>query len=343
MATSQRAKIEIELGRALTDFVVMTAGGDLKTFTAAGKLWSGKSGYQPELRPNGIVSGSRVISPHASDDTVTVAAFTAYSKGALQSVTATSATVSRPATGDFRIVAITMASDGSIAKIDGTSSGTGFVATRDANGGPPLIPVESVELAQIRLSSNVAAVIDEGEIYQDIGLHTEYADYPIPEIHNVGGGMYAASAAQAQSHVIFNEALPAIHTGAVPKRVYIKYYVPTLTVLPKTVDFVPAEVGVTKSSEAMYEGSGVAGAIGAMKADSVGDVSFTVFAENNITDAMLREKNEMVTVKFYPDANAAPHLISQGLLGVARTFPAGEQNKITATVYCEAPSVEFQS
>jgi hypothetical protein len=113
--------------------------------------------------------------------------------------------------------------------------------------------------------------------------------------------------------------------------------------LPRTVDFVPAETGVTKNSEVYYEGAGGSGAIGSMKADSVGDVTFTIMAGDGVTDPVLAEKNEMVTVKFFPDANKLPFVLSQGMLGVARTFPSGEQNKIAATVYCSQPSVEFAS
>ena len=133
------------------------------------------------------------------------------------------------------------------------------------------------------------------------------------------------------------------HTGEVSKRTYIRYYTPSLTTLSSVSDFKAAELGVTKSSETMYEGSGVSGAIGSMKADSVGDVSFTVFAKDGVSDAILREKGKVATVKFFPDANKAPYLLSQGMLGVVRDFPAGTQNKINVTVYCEKASVEFTS
>lgn len=341
MGTSQRGKVQIELGRVLTDFAVMTDSGDNQIFTE-GALWSGKSGYEPDVRPNGIVSGQRLLSVHATNDTVAIAGFTAYSKGVLKTVTATSEALARPTVSDYKICSITMDEDGAIAEIEGTE-GTSFSTTRDGAGGPPLIPVDSVEIGQVKFDSQVAAAVAADEIYQDIGDHAEYADYPVPEVFNVGDGSYADTVAEKNAHVKFNVALPDSHTGAVAKRTYIKYYTPTLTTISKVSDFKAAEVGVTKSSESMYEGSGVSGAIGAMKADSVGDVSFTVFANDGVTDAIIREKNEVATVKFFPDANQTPFLLTQGLLGFVRDFPAGMQNKIDCTVYCEQPSAEFSS
>lgn len=341
MPTSQKAKVQIELGRTLTDFALMTDAGDRQIFTA-GTLWSGKSGYEPDVRPNGIVSGQKLLSTHATNNTVTIAGFTAYSAGVLYTVAATSLALTRPSVSDYKICSVIMDDSGTIDEVEGTE-GSAFSTTRDAAGGPPLIPVDAVEIGQVKYSSQTAAAITADEIYQDIGDHAEYADYPVPEAFNVGKGSYADTTAEKNAHIKYNVALPASHTGAVAKRTYVKYYTPTLTTLSKTVDFAPAEVGVSKSSETMYEGSGVSGAIGAMKADSVGDVSFVVFANDGITDAIIREKNEIITVKFYPDANKTPYLLTQGMCGLSRAFPAGEQNKITVTVYCEKESVEFSS
>ena len=340
MSTSQRGKIQIELGQTLNDFVLMTDNGDHLIFTS-GLLYSGKSGFEPVVRPNGIESGQKLLSPHASDDTVTIAAFTAYSQGTLHSVSATSLALTRPTTNK-RICSVIMDDTGTIDEVEGTE-GSDFSTERGAAGGPPLIPVDAVEIGQVRFSATASAVIASDEIYQDIGNHAEYSDYPVPETFNLGKGSYAEKAAEKNAHVKFNEALPLIHTGDVCKRTYIRYYTPSLTTLSSVSDFKAAELGVTKSSETMYEGSGVSGAIGSMKADSVGDVSFVVFAKDGVSDAILREKGKVVTAKFFPDANKSPYLLSQGMLGVVRDFPAGTQNKINVTVYCEKESVEFTS
>jgi hypothetical protein len=344
MPTAQKGLIQVELGQAMNDFAVMTDSGDHQTFTiSGGPIWSNKSGKDPDLRPNGIVSGVNLLSTHADNNKVTIAGFTAYSKGVEHTVAATTATVVRPSMNDYKIDAITMDEDGDIAVVEGTES-TAFSATWGAAGGPPLIPVDSVLIGIVKMSSQSAAVIDEDEeIFQDAGDSAEYADYPIPEIYTVGKGIKATVAAEKNAFVKFNTTFPLAHTGDVPKRVYLKYYTPALTTLSRTAEFKAAEVGVTKTSESTYEGSGVSGAIGSMKADSVGDASFTFFAQDGITDPLVKERNEIVTVKFFPDPNKSPYLLTQGMLGVDRNFPAGEQIKIDCTVYCEKETIEFSS
>lgn len=330
----------VETGRVLVDFVKMTDSGDQAVFNS-GLMMSGKSGFEPDVRPNGVVTGSNLISPGASADEVAVAAFTCYIGGVEIDVSADAAvSVTRPS-ADGRITSITVDDLGAISETPGTD-GTA-VETRGAAGGPPLIPVDEVEIGQVRMTSTGAAVFTAAEIFQDVGTHVETYDYPAFEVDNIGEGRLATVAAKKNAFVEFAAALPEIHTGPVAKEVYVKYYTPTLTALSKTVDFTAAETGVTKSSEIYYEGAGGSGAIGSMKADSVGDVSFTVFANDGITDAILNEKNQIVTAKFFPDANKLPYLLSQGLLAVEREFPSGAQNKIQATIYCANPTVEFAS
>jgi hypothetical protein len=345
MASSQRGKVQIELGRTLTTYAAMTDSGDHQVFTA-GSVWSGKADYEPEVRPNGIVTGRNLLTASSSSDTVSIARFTAYSKGSLQTVTATNATFTRPATADKAVIySVTMASDGSISVIKGTiGAGTTFSSTRDGAGGPPYIPADSVELGQLRIcAATTSTPISSSEIYQVPGTHQERYDYPDFEFFNIGKGEYADSSSEKNSHVKFNEALSADHTGAAYKKTYVQYYTPSFTTLAKTVDFVPSEVSHSKSSESYYKGAGGSGAIGSVVADSVTDASFTVMAGDALTDAILAEKNDVVTVKWYPDANKDPYLLTQGTLGISRVYPIDAQNKINCTIYCESESAEFAS
>ena len=342
MATSQRGKIDYEQSRTLTDYTQMTDSGDHQRFTA-GTIWSGKSGFEPIVRPNGIVEGQDVLSTHASDDTVTVAAFSAYSGGVKYDVSAGSQAVTRPTTDTHKISSIIMDDTGALDEVEGSES-TSFSETRGAAGGPPLIPVDAVELGQVKMSAQASAVISEDEILQNAGEHAEYFDTPGWSEFNLGKGSNADVAAEKTAHVKFDSALPAIHTGPAAKRVYIKYYTPSFATLQKVSKFQPAEMGVTKNSETVYEGSGTSGAIGSMKADSVGDATFTYFAKDAITDPIVKEKNEFVTVRWYPDANKVSYMLTQGLLSFdSRDFPSAQQNKINCKVSCESPSVEFSS
>lgn len=340
MATAQRGKVQVETGRVKTDFVAMTDSGDQVVFNA-GLLWSQKSGFDPVVRPNGIVTGSNLISPGAAADQVAVAACTVYIGGAEIAVSADAAvSVTRPS-ADERITSICVDDLGAIAEVVGTDGTMNEV--RGTAGGPPLIPVDEVELGQVRMDSTGSAVFVAAEIYQDVGVHAEVYDYPSFEMNPIGDGKLASVTAKKNAYVEFAAALPAVHVGNLPKAVFVEYYTPTLVTISKAAEFVPAETGVSKNSETYYEGAGGSGAIGSMKADSVGDCTFTVLANDGIQDPIMAEKNEMITVKFFPDANKTPFILSQGLLGVVRSFPSGEQVKINATVFCSQPSIEFAS
>ena len=67
--------------------------------------------------------------------------------------------------------------------VAGTEADGAFSETRAAAGGPPLIPVTSVEIGQVRLTaaSDAAALITSDEIFQNVGDHTERYDYPVWE------------------------------------------------------------------------------------------------------------------------------------------------------------------
>jgi hypothetical protein len=250
--------------------------------------------------------------------------------------------VTRPTTEDHKISAIVMDDAGALDEVEG-SEHTAFSTEWGVAGGPPLIPEDAVLLGLVFMSSQASGVILASEIYQDPGNHAEYADIPGFDIFTVGNGSYTEIAAEKNAHVKFNEALPLIHTGPATKRVYAKYYTPSLAVQQNVANFKPAEMGVTKSSVAVYEGSGVPGAIGSAKADSVGDASFDLYVKDGITDGIVREKNQTVTVKWWPDANKLPYMLTQGLLSFDRDYPSGNPNKIACKIACTRPSVEFAS
>ena len=110
--TSSKAKISIETGQTLTAYTVMTDGGDHKVHNV-GTIWSGKTGFTPAIRPDGMVSGRNVLSVHATNDTITVAGFTAYSLGVEQTVSAGTDTFTRgTGPGKAKLISLTMDSAG---------------------------------------------------------------------------------------------------------------------------------------------------------------------------------------------------------------------------------------
>ena len=256
MGQAKNAVVKIETGRNFAAQQQMVDSGDRKVFTVTGGLiFSGKSGFEPVILPNGIVTGYNLLSPGSGDNEVDTAAFTANSKGVEQAPGADTATITRPVGNNSLISSITMASDGSIAVVAGSEGASAaFSETRGAAGGPPLIPVESVEIGQVRVNSSADAAITADQIKQVPGVHVEYANDPGFIANNIGEGNKATNPAKKNAFVEFYAELPTIHTGGVTKPVYISYYEPLLANVQIARDFVPAEETHTLSSEEFYGG-----------------------------------------------------------------------------------------
>ena len=338
MPTAKNSKILIETGQTLNDFAAMVDSGDHQVFTiTGGDLWSGKSGNTPDVRPNGITSGRNLLSPGTTVDVVRVAALTAYSKGVEQSPSATSVTATRATTAAYyKTTSVTLASDGSITKVSGTE-GVSQSETRNAAGGPPYIPTEDVELGQIRVSGGTAAVVTTDEIKQVVGQHSEAYDSPTWDENNVGDGERALTSAQKNAYVKFLSAIPLAHTGGVAKAVHIKYYEPIFQEVSKALDFVPAESSHSVTSQEYYRG-----AIASVS-ESVGQGSFTALLNDGLTDSVVGEKNQVITVKQFPDENKNPFSLTQGKLGISRTFPVANQIQAECTISAERGTSEFSS
>lgn len=346
MATSSNAKLQFESGQTVYDYAAMTDSGDHIVHTVSGgTVFSGKSGFTPIVRPNGMVSGRNVVTTHASADTVTIAAFTAYSGGTLYSVSATTATVTRAGTDVAQVHSITMNSSGSIAVVEGEDSASSALSTtRGAAGGPPSIPADSVEIAQIRLTGNTSAVISADEIFQVVGDACERFDYPMWSVNNIGDGLSATVAAKENAYVAFDSALPMIHgdTATDPadayKKVYIRYYDPTFVEVAKCMDFTPVEQSHTVSSTQVYGNK----SIGSSSA-SIGQGGFTAMLEDGITDALKLEQDKILTFKYFPDRNKSAYSLTQGVLGIKTTYPVNNQNQAVCTISAEVVTANFSS
>lgn len=324
MANAENAKLQYEAGQTAVSMSALTDSGDATLFNSTADLFSKKSGYAPDVRPNGLITGGAVITAvSAINDKVDVAALSVYLAGVKTAVAAaTNVSVTRGAsTNTHAITSITVSSAGAIAAIAGTA-GTAFSETRGAAGGAPYIPVGSVEIAQVKTTSITAAVIDDSEIYQVVGLHQERYDYPIFDI-DYGTGQVA-----------FNSALPKIHTGDLPKKVYASYAEPIFSDISLASDFVPAETSHSVSSTQVY------GSTLGSSSSSLGQASFTAYLNDGIGDALVSLKNEILWFKFYPDRYKTPYMLTQGKLGISRTFPAGDNVQASCTISAESASTE---
>jgi hypothetical protein len=202
---------------------------------------------------------------------------------------------------------ITINSSGAIAAVAGTDgSTTAFSETRGAAGGPPFIPVGSIEIGQVRVVSNTAAAITSAQIYTVPGLHVERSDYPV----------YALD--YATGEVTFAEALPLIHTDGVGKKVFMRGATPLFSAIPNTSDWVPAESTYSITSTSTYDGP-----VGSASS-ALGQASFTALLRDGITDNFLAQKGKDLWFEFRPDRDkTVPKQLTQGVLGISRTFPSG--------------------
>lgn len=321
MATAENAKLDYEAGQNAVTMTLLTDSGDRTTFTSAATLWSQRNGFTPVVRPNGLLTGGAVTT-NATDDTVSVAALTLNLNGVVTTVNAGTATISRGATTNIcRITSITINSSGSIAAVAGTAH-TAFSETRAASGGPPLIPVDSVEIAQVRVGATAAAVVASAEIFQVPGLHTERADFPLFTINYASGS------------VTMLAELPASHTGPVAKRVYASYASPIFAQVSLASDFVPPENSHSVTSTQIY------GTTLGATSTTLGQGTFTAFLESGVTDALVTLKDNVLWFRFYPDRYKSPYILCQGKLGISRTFPAGDNIQAACTINAASAASE---
>ena len=328
--TAENAKLLYEAGEEYTDFSQLTDSGDQTVFTSGASMWSGRSGYEPDVRPNGLITGGEVT-PADSDDTVDVAALTCYLKGVNTSVASGTVSVTRPGTDVAKISSITVDSTGSLVEVQGTeASDTNFTDSRGSEGGPPWIPTDSIEIAQVRITSSSSAALTKDQIKQVVGQHRERWDSPVWDEH-----MFDAT-------VEFISALPKIHSDDAgsttkTKAVWAAYYEPTFTEQPYCSDFQAPEQSHSVNSTQVY------GTTLASHSSSLNQGSFTTRLKDGITDNFMGMKDENIWIKFFPDRNRTPYLACQGKLGVTRSFPAGDHIQAECTISAVEPATGVSS
>lgn len=329
MATSPNASVEFEAGRTLVAAHALTDSGDHLLYSSASKPWSNTSGFAPVITPNGLVTGGTVIpAVSAAANQVDISAISCYLAGVLTSVgAATNQAITRPATAVAKIASIQVTSAAAISVVAGTDgASTTFSETRGAAGGPPFVLVGSIEIAQVRLTSNTSGVILASEIFQVVGSHQERYDFPGWSVNPIDG------------QITFESALPLAHTGSLPKGVYAKVYTPIFTQVARALDFQPAETSTATVSKGYY-----GGVVGGAGDSTIGSAQFTALLNDGHTDSLLGQKNNNILVRFKQDRNRTPYSLTQGILNVVRTFPKADQIQATVTMACELPTKDFSS
>jgi len=326
MPDASKAKLMMEQGQDFTPMGLMTDSGDHLTFTSLATLWSRADGREPVFAINGILSGGHVVET-TNNDEVSAAAATVNLNGVASTAVVADAAlaITRGITTDTNIInSVTVTSGGIYAVVAGIDN-TAFSDVRGDPGGPPFIPVDSIEIAQVRLTSIAAAPVLPSEIFHVPGLHSEYANFPL----------YTTD--YANGDITFLSVLPLIHTGSLPKRVYVEYYEPILQELTRSNDFVSAETSHSITSEQVYNETI------ASSSDSLNQGSFTQLVENGITDPVVAWKNQIMWFKFFQDRNKTAYELVQGKLGIARSWPAGTSISSACTISAESAGTQQAS
>jgi hypothetical protein len=325
--SNESAKIEYESGVVPYLMGAITDSGDRTLFTTSADLFSETQGNSPDVRPDGVLTGGDVtIAVSGANNAVDVGALTCYLAGALVVVTAElDEAITRPATNVAKVNSITVNSSGAVAVIAGTDSlSAAFTETRGAAGGPPFIPVGSIELAQVRVVTSANAALTPAQIFKVVGTHREMATFPAFTVDNFTGS------------VTFEAPIAASHTGNLAKGVFASYAEPIFTEQKFGNDWVPAETAHSVSSTNTY--SGPRGST----SSTLNQASFTAILNDGITDGILSMKNQNIMVRFYQNKFRTPFMLTQGLLGISRTFNVDNDPAVTCTISSNAPSVERQ-
>ena len=309
-----RALVEYEAGQTPFPFEALDDSGDRIHFAASVAPWSDAPGFEPVVAPYGLLTGGAVTATGTVNQ-VSVAALTASMAGS--TAANSNGVVVRESAGTLlavrsddagtpnRITSLTVDEAGELAAEPGIQ-GASFTENRGVAGGPPLIPAGSIEIGQVRLVGLTDAVVQANEILTVPGLHVERADYPVYQID------------YARGWVVFATALPPIHASNEPKKVYVKGATPLFAPVSNASDWVPAESTYSITSDETYDGP-----VGSASS-SLGQASFTALLKDGMSDPIVMQKGKRLWFKFRPNRDATyPYQITQGLLGISRTFPAG--------------------
>ena len=329
-----RQAIYYEAGATPLPFAALIDSGDHQQFSITAKPWSQAAGYEAVIAPYGVINGGAITpAVAATNNTVDVATLLAHMPGAtganpttgqLTVAAAAAITATRSVVGGtpYQTTSITINSSGAVIAVAGIVGATQS-ETRGSAGGPPFIPVDSLEVGQVRLSSIVAAPVLATEIYQVPNLHREV--WNAHTVDYIGGS------------IKFSEPLPLIHTGGLPKKVYVRVATPIFAEISGAKDWVPAKESYSSQSESFYDG-----VIGSASS-SLGTAGFAVSLNDGVTDALLALEGNNVLFKFKPDKNGSAYQITQGIFSVAQTFAVKSMAMGTVTIAAQQPTRNFSS
>jgi hypothetical protein len=330
---AKKAKLRIEGGVTLNAMSALTTTDKQVFKHATVGLFSQDDDYAPVIRPDGVINGGEVT-PDTTNDQVDVAAINLWLAGVKTAVAAAPGeSITRSALATHRINSITVNSGGAIAVVPATddAGATSFVETRGAVGGPPYIPVGSVEIRQVRTVSATPALILESEILSVPGQHLELYDYPGREVQ------LSEDVDDPTSVVKFDSVLPASHTGDLAKGVFAEVYEPTAIDFELVSEFVTPEISDSVASVEVYNKT-----LGT-DSSSINAGSFNIKLNDGVTDQIVKKKGKRLWFWFYPNRDKEPFLLLNGKLGIGRTFPVSDFIQANCTISAQSVGKEISA
>lgn len=329
MPNASDAILYYESGSTPVDYEALSnAAADYKDYKSIATLFSKRSGHAPSVRPDGLVSGGAIVPAiSGTNNLIDVAALTCYIAGTLTSVGAdTDVTVNRPTVEVYQKHSVTITALGAIAVVEGAEH-TAFSTVRGANGGPPYIDNDAIEIGQVWYSAQAAAAVLASEIYQTTGVHRERFDYPVWEVEHSD----VVSGILGYAGVKFQSALQQIHSEdagstIAGKRVYVSYETPSFAEIVDAYDYVPPGTAHSVTSQQVY------GRTKASSSESLNQGSFSCHLNDGITDGVMSMVDQDIWTKFFPDRNEVPYMLAQGKMGVVNQFPAGDAIGANCTI-----------
>lgn len=304
---------------------LLTDSGDNTTFNfgtiefLSGWSYDGLS-FAPTVVVDGVVSGG-ALSPAVSalDNAVDGAILTANVagteyRGSTALAADTDLVCTRGGVGTEYIIN-SICHDGTAWSVIAGTGGAAFdLTSRGAGAGKaPLITAGLIEVGQVRFTTSVAAAVQASEIKQVKGDSQEVYNYP-------GGSIeYARLDAGVLGYAgyTFKAALPLIHAGPTPKRVYMTGYEETFAEWTGARNFAPQGIVLTSTTETAYNSF--------TKSSSdvgVSDGSMEWIYTSNVTDPEWDAFYGKCWFKYYEDTANDFYLAYQGIPSGVPANPA---------------------
>jgi len=315
MANNENMGLRVEINRTKVAIALLTQSASSTEYTTGIKYWSDEGAFKPVVRPNGVLSGFS-MTPSGTADTVNIAAGEANLNGVQLTKVSGTLLITRPTVSNFKISSVTLDAAGAFVEVQGAED-TAFSIVRAALGGPPLIPVDSVELGQVLMDAQGAAVFVAAELKQIINDSQEVATFPNFTIDFENG------------RILVPLGFKQIHTGVIARAVWAEYH---------TAGFLDMErvssVQLPNTSRSVSSDATNTGPVGNVTS-SVNAGSATIIGTNGVIEPAVLINDQKVWVIFNPDKNQSPHSDVQCFWNAVPSFDAAANLSIAVTMTAE--------